>query len=263
MSNLQHRRVYIIELCLSTACRGGPFILRTNKEHELFILPGSIYLMRQPLQSLLPCKESDPAPRLGSAAEQQSRQSRRGQASLGPPESSCNAQGIWCDFPRAEGKRMSESKEGARSPQRSERVPGGVRESKWAWLQYTGLYSLSSLPPSFSLVVFVGCPLWLVPKHLKAKSSTALLACHTNWNRKWLSAPGTITTLFSNDKKSPKNKKKITLKRISRTTRGWCLSDDCRDGCWLSARLAEGWHQYKGTWIFSDQVNEADSTWHV
>lgn len=142
---------------------------------------------------------------------------------------------------------MSESKEGARSPQRSERVPGGVRESKWAWLQYTGLYSLSSLPPSFSLVVFVGCPLWLVPKHLKAKSSTALLACHTNWNRKWLSAPGTITTLFSNDKKSPKNKKKITLKRITRTTRGWCLSDDCRDGCWLSARLAEGWHQYKGS----------------
>ncbi len=88
--------------------------------------------------------ESDPTPQLGGSAKQQSRQSRRGRAATGPPESSCNAQGIWCGFLGAERKRMSESKEGARSLQRSERVPGGVRRSKWAWLRNTGLHPLSS-----------------------------------------------------------------------------------------------------------------------
>jgi len=145
---------------------------------------------------------------------------------------------------------MSESKEGARSPQRSERVLGGVRGSKWAWLQNTGGYTRSP-DSAFLFSSSQGCLHRLVPERLGVASRT----CHANLERE------TIVSFRRN--RHPIRKQTAMWREggliflelhVDRSG----VFDDCGGCCWLSAR-----HRYQDPWIFSDQVNKADSTWHV
>lgn len=71
-------------------------------------------------------------------------------------------------------------------------------------------------PPSSFLLFFMGCLHWLVPERLRVRSSTALLACHANWNRKQLLASGKTTTLLENKRKCEGEKQDTKKEGVAR-----------------------------------------------
>lgn len=103
-------------------------------------------------------------------------------------------------------------------------------------------------PPSFLLLFFMGCLQWLVPERLGVRSSTAPLACHTNWNRKWLSASGETTTLLENKHKC-EAKDKMDGRSCTSKERAWLMSveDAGSQRGWLKADTGLKTHEYSVT----------------
>lgn len=192
--------------------------------------------------------ESDPTPQLAEAAKQQSRQSRPGRAATG---ASRKALVMHKEFGAVSSEqrgnawvRVKRERDPCRGQSTSPEVSGGVNGHDCRTRGYTR-------SPLSVLFLFVGCLHWRssprMPRKLKQETIVSF-----GWNHHLI-----------------RKQTKIWHERGRCEDGRSCMSedqalfDDCRGCCWFSARLAEGWHWYQGPWIFSGQVNEADSTWHV
>lgn len=170
----------------------------------------------------------------------------------GLPKSSCNAQGIWCRFVRARRGNAWVRAKRERDPCRGQSVSPEVSRGVNGHECRTGGSTRS--PASTSLLFFTGCLRWLVPEHLRAQLPSHGTQIGTGNNRR-LRAKS--VPLFQNQRqREGKTRLNGGRSRASKNQELWWLQTTS------AVCTAEAWHQHQAPWIFSDQLNEADSTWH-